>query len=52
MSSIIIVLPILSLLMFDLGLTLSGSDFAMVFKRPRAVITGLVGQILLLPSIG
>lgn len=51
MSSIIIVLPILSLLMFDLGLTLSGSDFAMVFKRPRAVITGLVGQILLLPAI-
>lgn len=51
MSSILIVLPILSLLMFDLGLALRVSDFAMVFKRPRAVITGVLGQILLLPAI-
>ena len=51
MSSILIVLPILSLLMFDLGLELRGRDFAMVFTRPRAVIAGLTGQILLLPAL-
>lgn len=51
MSSVLIVLPILTLLMFDLGLTLRGEDFAMVFRRPAAVVAGLTGQILLLPLI-
>ncbi len=51
MSSILIVLPILSLLMFDLGLALKGADFALVFRRPRAVFAGLTGQILLLPAV-
>lgn len=51
MSSVLIVLPILSLLMFDLGLALRGRDFAMVFSRPKAVFAGLAGQILLLPAI-
>lgn len=51
MSSILIVLPILTLLMFDLGLTLRGEDFAMVFRRPRAVLLGLVGQIFMLPAL-
>ncbi|MCM1310954.1 MAG: bile acid:sodium symporter family protein [Bacteroides sp.] len=51
MSSVLIVLPILSLLMFDLGLTLGVDDFAMVARRPRAVLAGLTGQILLLPAV-
>lgn len=51
MSSVLIVLPILSLLMFDLGLALSVDDFAMVFRRPRAIFAGLAGQILLLPAV-
>lgn len=51
MASVLIVLPILSLLMFDLGLGLRGHDFAMVFRRPRAVLAGLIGQIVLLPCI-
>lgn len=51
MSSVLIVLPILSLLMFDLGLALRVSDFALVFRRPRAVLAGLAGQILLLPAV-
>lgn len=51
MGSIVIVLPILTLLMFDLGLGLRGRDFAMVARRPRAVLAGLVGQIVLLPGI-
>lgn len=51
MSSILIVLPILSLLMFNLGLGLRTDDFALVFRRPRAVVAGMVGQLVMLPGI-
>jgi len=51
MNSILIVLPILTVLMFDLGLTLKLSDFIMVFKKPKAMITGLAGQLILLPVV-
>jgi BASS family bile acid:Na+ symporter len=52
MNTIFIVLPILVLLMFDLGLTLCPADFRLVMERPKAVLTGFVGQIVLLPLIG
>lgn len=51
MNSIVIVLPILTLLMFDLGLSLEGKDFLLVFKRPKAIIAGMLGQLILLPSL-
>lgn len=51
MNSIFIVLPILTLLMFDLGLTLQPSDFVLIAKRPRAVFVGLFGQLIILPLI-
>lgn len=51
MTSLFIVLPILTLLMFDLGLTLQPQDFLLVMKRPKAVLVGLCGQLLLLPLI-
>lgn len=51
MNTIWIVLPILTVLMFDLGLTLKLNDFAMVIRRPKAVILALAGQIVLLPLI-
>ena len=51
MNSIFIVLPILTLLMFDLGLTLKPKDFKLIAQRPKPVIVGLVGQIILLPLI-
>ncbi len=51
MNSVFIVLPILTLLMFDLGLTLQPSDFVLIAKRPRAIFVGLVGQLILLPLI-
>lgn len=47
----LIVLPILTLLMFDLGLELRPVDFALVMRRPRALFAGLTGQILLLPAL-
>lgn len=46
-----IVLPILTLLMFDLGLVLKPADFRLVATRPKPVFIGLFGQIILLPLV-
>ena len=46
-----IVLPILTLLMFDLGLTLKFEDFDKVFTRPWPIVIALFGQLVLLPLI-
>ncbi|MBR5715568.1 MAG: bile acid:sodium symporter family protein [Bacteroidales bacterium] len=51
MNGILIVLPILTLLMFDLGLVLRPNDFMLVFKQPKAIIMGLAGQLILLPLL-
>ena len=51
MNAIFIVLPILTLLMFDLGLTLKPQDFKLIAQRPKPVLVGLIGQIILLPLI-
>ncbi len=51
MNTIFIVLPILTLLMFDLGLTLKPADFKLIVTRPKPVLIGLIGQIILLPLI-
>ena len=51
MNTIWIVMPILIVLMFLLGIDLSKEAFANVAKQPKAVLLGLVGQIVLLPLI-
>lgn len=51
MNTIFIVLPILTLLMFDLGLALKPDDFRLFVHRPHALLAGLLGQIVLLPLI-
>ena len=51
MNTIVIVLPILTPLMFVLGLALRPADFRLIVERPKAVMAGLTGQILLLPLI-
>ena len=51
MNSIFIVLPILTLLMFDLGLTLQPRDFLLIVRQPRAALVGMFGQLILLPLI-
>ena len=48
---IFIVLPILTLLMFDLGLTLRLSDFSLIIRYPKAMLLGLIGQLILLPLV-
>lgn len=51
MNTIFIVLPILTLLMFDLGLVLKPADFKLIAERTKPVLIGLFGQIILLPLI-
>ena len=51
MSTIWIVLPILTLLMFDLGLSLRFEDFGRVFRHPWPIAVALVGQLVFLPAI-
>ncbi|HLF30930.1 MAG TPA: bile acid:sodium symporter family protein [Xanthomonadales bacterium] len=41
----------LTLLMFGLGLQLVGGDFLRLARYPKAVLAGLLGQIVLLPAI-
>ena len=51
MNTIWIVLPILTLLMFDLGLSLRLEDFGKVFRHPWPLAVALFGQLVLLPAI-
>lgn len=51
MNSIFIVIPILIVLMFGLGLSLNLSDFKSLAKKPAALITGLAGQLVVLPAL-
>ncbi len=51
MLTILIVLPILMILMFTLGLTLEVKDFLLLKERPKDLLTGLSGQLLLLPVL-
>lgn len=51
MNPILLVIPILSLLMFDLGLTLHLDDFKRLARQPGPVVAGLVGQLVVLPAI-
>ena len=49
--TIFIVLPILTLLMFHLGMELRVNDFLLFIKRPKPIIIGLMGQFILLPLL-
>lgn len=51
MNTIWIVLPILTLLMFELGLNLSIEDFKLFKTRSKPVLAGLIGQIIVLPLL-
>jgi bile acid:Na+ symporter, BASS family len=42
---------LLGIIMFGMGLTLTGSDFKEVFKRPKDVAIGVIGQFLIMPGL-
>ena len=51
MNTVWIVMPILIVLMFLLGTDLNARAFADVARKPRAVLLGMLGQIVLLPLL-
>ncbi|WP_141922980.1 bile acid:sodium symporter [Haloactinospora alba] len=44
--------PLLGMIMFGMGLSLRASDFAVVARRPQAVLVGIVAQFLVMPLVG
>ncbi len=42
---------LLGIVMFGMGLTLTADDFREVFKRPRDVLIGILGQFLVMPLV-
>lgn len=45
------IVPLLGLIMFGMGLTLSKNDFREVFKRPGDVALGVAGQFVIMPAL-
>jgi BASS family bile acid:Na+ symporter len=45
------IVPLLGIIMFGMGLTLSKNDFAEVFKRPGTVLIGVLGQFIIMPGL-
>ena len=43
--------PLLGIVMFGMGLTLTTADFREVFRRPKDVAIGVVGHYLIMPGI-
>ncbi|GAA4726974.1 bile acid:sodium symporter [Brevibacillus fulvus] len=43
--------PLLGIVMFGMGLTVSPADFKEVFRRPKEVAIGVVGQFLIMPLL-
>ena len=41
--------PMLGVIMFGMGLTLSPKDFRVVFSRPKDVLTGCLAQFTIMP---
>ncbi|AUZ86644.1 Bile acid:sodium symporter [Arthrobacter agilis] len=44
--------PLLGVIMFGMGLTLTPVDFALVAKRPIPVVIGVVAQYVIMPLLG
>lgn len=47
-----LIIPLLQIIMFGMGTTMSWADFVNVVKMPKAVIVGLVCQFTIMPLIG
>lgn len=47
-----LIIPLLMLIMFGMGCTISAADFVNVLKMPKAVLVGVVCQFSIMPLIG
>jgi BASS family bile acid:Na+ symporter len=47
-----LIIPLLQLIMFGMGSSMSANDFIAVVKEPRGVIIGILSQFTIMPSLG
>lgn len=47
-----LIIPLLMLIMFGMGTTMSIHDFTGVFKMPKAILAGLICQFTIMPIVG
>jgi BASS family bile acid:Na+ symporter len=47
-----LIIPLVQLIMFGMGVSMSLSDFASVARSPKGVLIGVVAQFLIMPSLG
>lgn len=48
----ILIIPLIQIIMFGMGTTMSIKDFAAVFKTPKGVVIGVSAQLLIMPLVG
>jgi BASS family bile acid:Na+ symporter len=51
-GSTVVLIAALFIIMFGMGLTLTKNDFHRVIQYPKAVVGGLINQVVLLPLVG
>ncbi|WP_237332435.1 bile acid:sodium symporter family protein [Zobellia amurskyensis] len=47
-----LIIPLIQIIMFGMGTSMSLKDFALVFKTPKGVIIGVSAQLLIMPLVG
>ncbi|WP_232622999.1 bile acid:sodium symporter family protein [Pareuzebyella sediminis] len=48
----VLIIPLIQIIMFGMGTSMSIKDFASVFKTPRGVFIGVCAQLLIMPLVG
>ncbi|SHI91965.1 bile acid:sodium symporter family protein [Pseudozobellia thermophila] len=47
-----LIIPLIQIIMFGMGTSMSIKDFASVFKTPKGVMIGVAAQLLIMPIVG
>ncbi|PKA96549.1 BASS family bile acid:Na+ symporter [Flavobacteriaceae bacterium MAR_2009_75] len=47
-----LIIPLIQIIMFGMGTSMSIKDFASVFKTPKGVVIGVAAQLLIMPIVG
>lgn len=48
----VLIIPLIQIIMFGMGTSMSIKDFAGVFKTPKGVLIGVAAQLLIMPLVG
>ncbi|WP_282161016.1 bile acid:sodium symporter family protein [Ulvibacterium marinum] len=48
----VLIIPLIQIIMFGMGTSMSVNDFAAVFKTPKGVFIGVSAQLMIMPLVG